>query len=45
MYLLIYAVLMTAFITTLFYMARKAGLNKSEPLAPASGQAIVEALK
>lgn len=45
MYLLIYAVLMTAFITTLFYMARKAGLKKSEPLATASGQAIVEVLK
>jgi cytochrome d ubiquinol oxidase subunit I len=45
MYLLIYAVLMTAFITTLFYMARKARLKKNEALAPASGQAIVEVLK
>jgi cytochrome d ubiquinol oxidase subunit I len=44
MYLMIYAVLMTAFITTLFYMARKAGQANKEMLAPASGQAIVEAL-
>lgn len=44
MYLMIYAVLMTAFITTLFYMARKAGQAKKETLAPASGQAIVEVL-
>jgi cytochrome d ubiquinol oxidase subunit I len=45
MYLLIYAVLMTAFMTTLFYMARKAGLQKNEPLATASAQAVVEVLK
>ncbi|MDY0009098.1 MAG: cytochrome ubiquinol oxidase subunit I [Bdellovibrionales bacterium] len=44
MYLTVYAVLMTAFITTLFYMARKAGQVKKDPLTPASGQAVVEAL-
>jgi cytochrome bd ubiquinol oxidase subunit I len=44
MYLAIYAILMTAFITTLFYMASKAGEGKDSKLTPASGQAIVEAL-
>jgi len=44
MYLIIYAVLMTAFITTLFYMARKASHTKKETDAPASGQAIVEVI-
>lgn len=43
MYLTIYAILMVSFITTLFYMARKAGQKKEE--APvASSQAIVEAI-
>jgi cytochrome d ubiquinol oxidase subunit I len=38
MYLTIYAVLMTAFITTLFYMARKAGQKKTEISSPTSTQ-------
>lgn len=45
MYLTVYAVLMTAFISTLFYMCRKAGQKEKEMLDIASGQAIVEALK
>ncbi len=45
MYLALYAVLMVAFISTIFYMARKAGERGSEPPPPtASGQAIVEAI-
>jgi cytochrome d ubiquinol oxidase subunit I len=44
MYLMIYAVLMTAFITTLFYMARKVGQKKIEIATPSSGQAIVEVI-
>lgn len=44
MYLLIYAVLMAAFITTIFYMARKAGQKKTEIATPSSGQAIVEVI-
>lgn len=45
MYLTVYALLMTSFITTIFYMARKAsqGLLKPTP-PPAAGQAIVEAI-
>lgn len=37
MYLAIYALLLTAFITTLFYMARKAGQNEKEMQLPAAG--------
>lgn len=45
MYLILYVVLMVAFISTIFYMARKAGERKSEPPPPlASGQAVVEAI-
>lgn len=44
MYLLIYAILMTAFITTLFYMARKAGQKRIDMPEISSGQAIVEAI-
>ncbi len=44
MYLVIYAVLMTAFMTTLFYMARKAGQKKSEANTPSSGQTVAEAV-
>lgn len=44
MYLLIYAVLMAAFITTIFYMARKAGQKNAEITTPSSGQAIVEVI-
>jgi cytochrome d ubiquinol oxidase subunit I len=40
MYLTIYAVLMTAFITTLFYMARKAGQKKTEISSPAAMRAF-----
>lgn len=45
MYLTVYALLMTSFITTIFYMARKAsdGLLKPTP-PPGAGQAIVEAI-
>lgn len=45
MYLSIYAFLIVTFITTVFYMARKAG-DKVDPKhpPPASGQAIVEAI-
>lgn len=45
MYLATYAFLIVAFITTVFYMARKAG-EKTEPKTPppSSGQAIVEAI-
>ena len=45
MYLATYAFLIVTFITTVFYMARKAGEktdHKTPP--PASGQAIVEAI-
>jgi cytochrome d ubiquinol oxidase subunit I len=44
MYLLIYAVLMVAFISTIFYMARKAGQAGEDLPRPSSGQAIVKAL-
>lgn len=45
MYLLVYAILMIAFITTIFYMARKAGQTTQESSSPSLGQAIVEVLK
>ncbi|PZO87338.1 MAG: cytochrome ubiquinol oxidase subunit I [Micavibrio aeruginosavorus] len=44
MYLTIYAVLMAAFITTLFYMARKAGEKPKEKPPINSGKAVVEAI-
>lgn len=44
MYLTTYAVLMVAFISTLFYMARKAGERKVGLPPTASGQAIVEVI-
>jgi len=44
MYLLIYAVLMTAFITTIFYMARKAGQKHADMPPTSSSQAVVEAI-
>lgn len=45
MYLLLYAFLLAAFVTTLFYMAKKAGEKPKEPPAPASGEAIVETIQ
>ena len=44
LYLILYAVLLIAFITTLFYMARKAGDKAKDKTAPSSGQAIVEVI-
>jgi cytochrome d ubiquinol oxidase subunit I len=44
MYLLIYAVLMVAFISTIFYMARKAGQSGQDLPPTSSGQAIVKAI-
>ena len=44
MYLLIYAVLMAAFISTIFYMARKAGYKHQDEPPTSSGEAIVEAI-
>jgi cytochrome d ubiquinol oxidase subunit I len=44
MYLFIYAVLLTAFVTTIFYMARKAGEKKNAPLPVSARQAVVEAI-
>jgi cytochrome d ubiquinol oxidase subunit I len=44
MYLLIYAILMVAFITTIFYMARKAGQKHTDIPPTSSGQAVVEAV-
>jgi cytochrome d ubiquinol oxidase subunit I len=45
LYMTIYVVLLCAFISTLFYMARKAGEKPKEPPPPASGEAIVEAIQ
>lgn len=45
MYLLMYIVLLTAFITTLFYMARKAGTKQNDNNDLGSGQAIVKILE
>lgn len=42
MYLLIYILLLSAFITTIFYMARQAKDEKKKPLSVASGEALVE---
>ena len=44
MYLLIYAFLMAAFISTIFYMARKAGHMHQDNPPASSGDAIVEAI-
>lgn len=44
LYLIIYAILMTAFMTTIFYMARKAGKDRLEKQPTASSAAIVEAM-
>ncbi len=44
MYLAVYAFLMSAFMTTLFYMARKAGEKPKEAPPVASGKAVVEAI-
>lgn len=44
MYLTVYAVLMVAFITTIFYMARKAAENNLGKQPTASSKAIVEAI-
>lgn len=45
MFLTIYVVLLCAFISTIFYMARKAGEKPKEPPPPASSEAIVEAIE
>ncbi|MDI9408838.1 MAG: cytochrome ubiquinol oxidase subunit I [Candidatus Pacebacteria bacterium] len=42
LYLILYAVLLVAFITTLFYMARRAGEKGKDDSSPSAGQAIVE---
>jgi len=44
LYLLVYAVLLVAFISTVFYMARKAGTHTAETKPVASSEAIVEAI-
>lgn len=47
MYLIVYALLLVAFMTTLFYMARRAGekIADANRVPVASGEAIVEALQ
>jgi cytochrome d ubiquinol oxidase subunit I len=45
LYLIVYALLLVAFISTLFYMARKNGKNSPELLLEGSGGALVKALK
>lgn len=45
LYLVVYALLLVAFISTLFYMARKNGKNPYEPLLEGSRGALVKALE